>query len=306
MKKIVFTTLVALIVSITSNAQLLGSLKLDPKNIATQLTPDTLIKSALRGSVVVVRQSYQVKNKKNEKVFGRNGRKDFGHNYSISVKTENGLTLTTGALKPWMYDNAFKKVENEYEPIISLTEVRDVETTGKPVFSQCPLRINLQKEEEGLWMANVADMQPNAMEIDTDEGDKDGWIIWYIAKQNLDDQESANIALQINAKKLNVQIGGRYDIDVPSDGDLVLGGIYVCPQYKGGGHVSFRLVGIMTLDEGSWKLSTPFAGLFIDQHASEVKQEEQIEAPQAELIEEDVELTPVGDEKKKKNKKSKK
>lgn len=304
MKKEFVATFVALLVSISANSQLLGSLKLDPKNITSQPSPDTLIRKAIHGSVVIIRQSYQVKNKKNGKVFGRNGRKDFGHNYSIGVKTENGLTLTTGALYPWQYDSAFKKIENDYEPIISLTEVRDVEIDGRNQFSQYPLRINLQRQEVGLWMANAEDMPTNAMEIDIEEGEKDGWIIWYTAKQKVDDKETTDIDIQITNKKINIQSGEVTEVDAPTGNNLVLGGIYVTPQFNGGGHIVLRLTGLVVRDENKWELRTPFVGMLFEQRDSENRQEEQVAIPQETPKEENVDLTPVGsDTKEKKSKK---
>ena len=302
MKKIFGIVITALFASQSVNAQLLGSIELDPKNFPQSTSCDNVVKNAINGSIVVVKQSYQVKHKKNGKVYGRNGRKDFGHYYSIGVKTEAGLVLTDGALKPWLYDSAFKKVEQEYEPVISLTEVRDVESDGQTKFSQYPLKMTRQ-QPEGLWIANAENMDSNAMEIDQEEGEKDGWLIWFTAKKDLDANPEIGITIQTINKKMGIKAGSEdFDINAPEGGDLLLGGIYVCPTYLGGGHVVYRLVGMTAKEEKQWKLRAPFMEYFFERDQADQQQQDEPAVEEAEQ-EQEVELTPIAQDKKKKNKK---
>lgn len=300
MRRILF---ILLMVSIKSFAQLeIGSFTTSGQKIT---------ENAIEGSALIIKQSYQVKNKKNGKVFGRNGREDFGHIYSVGVKTEAGFVLTDLALKPWLYDDAFKKVEQEYDPVISLTEVRDVKVTDKKPFKQCPLQIGKQ-QIEGLWIANSADAGKNEMEIDAEGGAKDGWLIWLIAKNDLEKEESAIINVQVSNQKIEIKADtADIDIEAPSSSNLIIGGIYVCPSFLGGGHVAYKLVGITIKDENNWKLRTPFVGSHL---CKSTKGQEEIKEPQpnelvqeAEDNDEDLGLTPIiENKKKKKNKKSKK
>ena len=158
---------------------------------------------AVSGSVVIVKQSYQVKNKKNGKVYGRNGRSDFGHFYSIGVKTDAGLVLTDGALKPWLFDIAYNKVENNYEPVISLTEIREVEDNGNVKFTQKPLKLD-RNQPEGLWIANNDEIAPNSMELDLTDGTKDGWLIWYMSQSDLDNNAEGVVSLKTISKKIEI------------------------------------------------------------------------------------------------------
>ena len=48
-------------------------------------TGQKITESAIQGSCVVVRQSYQIKNKKTGIVYGRNGRDEFGKSYRSVV-----------------------------------------------------------------------------------------------------------------------------------------------------------------------------------------------------------------------------
>ena len=287
-----------------------GQINIDfTKKLEGAINGQDLTVKALNGSMVVVKQSYQVKNKKNGKIYGRDGRKEFGQSYSIGVKTEAGLVLTDIALKPWTDDNAFKKVEESYEPVISLTEVREIRNNDETKFSQCPLQLGRQ-QPNGMWIANASDVVPNAMEIDTEEGQKDGWMIWYLAKDNLEKVPNAIISFQTLSKNLEVN-GGDINIDSPVDEKAVLGGIYVCPFYHGGGHVAYRLVGMAVKEDRQWKLRTPFIGYIFEKATStgeQLKEEDHIDDEEIkveEQEEENVELTPIAQDKQKKKKNKK-
>lgn len=294
-KKLVLTLVAVLSIFTDSNSQI----------VIGKSAGQLITENAVCGSVVVVKQSYQVKNKKNGKVYGRNGRSDFGHFYSLGVKTEAGLVLTDGALKPWLFDTAYKKVEGDYEPVISLTEVRDVEDGGNNKFTQNPLKLD-RNQPEGVWIANNNNIVPNAMELDITEGNKDGWLIWYIAQKDLDTDSDGKIGLKTISKKVEISGNGEeLEIETPDSGSNVLGAIYTCPVYIGGGHVAYKLVGVAVKNEKQWKLRMPFIGFSFEKKSTE-KATEQVN-PKTDLEEkeqEEVELTPI--EKGKKNKKSKK
>lgn len=282
-----------------------GQVSLDfTKRMENAVNGQDMTKKAIDGCVVLVKQSYQVKNKKNGKVFGRNGRKDFGHSCSIGVKTQVGLVLTDIALKPWIDDNAFKQVEKDYEPVISLTEIREIGKGDLNKFVQSPLRIG-QQQPEGLWIADVGQDFAYTMEIDTDGGEKDGWIVWYTVKDTSKDVETAPVDMQTVSRKVYVENGKDLGIDEPIGDFKVLGGIYICPHYQGGGHVAYRLVGLMVNDDNRWVLRTPFVGLIFEQQEVASKQGERIGNPH-ETEEENVELTPIGGDNNSKNKKNKK
>lgn len=305
MKRKVLLSLVTLL--IWEIAQVNAQVNIEfTKKLENAVNGQDITSKAIIGSVVVVKQSYQVKNKKNGKIYGRNGKKNFGQGFSIGVKTEAGLVLTDEALKPWISDNAFKKVEQNYEPIISLTEIRAVEEKIQADFSQCPLHIG-SPQPQGLWIAKAGDVSPYAMEIDTEEGGKAGWLIWYTTEKSLTNDPKEVIGIQAVSKRIElVPDITEFDIDVPSTDKIVLGAIYISPTYLGGGHISYKLVGMAVNTEGQWKLRTPFVGFAYSkanhvqetgQNGSQPKEQQPAEEQQKD---ENVELTPISKEKKKK------
>lgn len=301
MNKSFLTLLVALLLSSNLNAQLLGSLDIDPKKFSMQSTPDSLLIKAIDGSVVVVKQSYQVKHKKSGKTYGRSGRADFGHSYSLGVKTDAGLVLTDGALKPWIFDPAFNKVEKDYEPVISLTEVREIEQNNSAKFIQCPLQLSRQ-QMDGAWIANAKDAISGAMELDIQEGNKVGWIVWISCKKDLDDDPETGFKIVTVSKTVeNASPNDVFDVEITNNDDRLLGGLFVTPCYLGGGHVTFKLSGMLVLVDDNWKLRTPFIGYSVEKVSQEPEKQ-----PDPILVEsetdDEVELTPVGGDNKKKKK----
>ena len=291
-KRLVLTLIVVLGICVDSYSQL----------VIGKSAGQIITEKAVCGSVIVIKQSYQVKNKKNGKVYGRNGRSEFGHFYSLGVKTEAGLVLTEGALKPWMYDTAYKKVEENYEPVISLTEVRDIEGDGKVKFRQLPLKID-RNQPEGVWIANNDSIVPYAMELDNAAGSKDGWLIWYVAQKDLDTAPEGKVVLNTISKKVDISSNGEeIDIESPDGGNNILGAIYVCPVYLGGGHIAYKLGGVAIKNESQWKLRIPFINYTPEKTSKEnaVEQNDPQTEVSDEKEQEDVELTPIEKGKKRK------
>ena len=269
-----------------------------------------ITENAVKGSVSVIKQSYQVKNKKTGKIYGRSGRKDFGHSFSIAVKSEQGFLLIEKGLKPWLYDDSFKKVESEYEPVISLTETRGLNADA--IFVQCPMKVQSEQPAEGIWIANIADsLNTDKLEIDNENGVKDGWLIWFYSPKDSKADELGVVSLQSVNKKIDIKDDKSIDIDEPANSNQVLGGVYVCPYFIGGGHIVYKFVGMVVKIENKWKLQIPFVGMSHENSSVEPdekpQEEPNVEEPAQEKDDQDIDLTPVDQPKdKKKGKKSKK
>lgn len=292
-----------------ANVIAFGQINVDfSKKIEGAINGQELTVKSVDGSMVVVKQSYQVKSKKNGKVYGRDGRKEFGEGYSIGVKTDAGLVLTDAALKPWAEDNAYKKIENNYDPIVSLTETREIRSNETAKFVKCPLQLG-QQQPSGLWIANANGVAPNSMEIDTEQGKKDGWLIWFMTKESIGKDPAAEINSRVTNKEIDVN-GADIDVEAPADSKTVLGGVYVCPHYLGGGHVSYRLVGVVVKEDNQWKLRTPFIGYTYEKSSSAgnpSQADDNVDggAKEQQPEEDNVELTPIAQDKQKKKKNKK-
>ena len=61
------------------------------KRLEKALNKQSIVEKALDGSIVVLNQYYQVKNKKTGKVYGRGGRTEFGNQYLLVLKQNTEL-----------------------------------------------------------------------------------------------------------------------------------------------------------------------------------------------------------------------
>lgn len=259
-------------------------------------TGQKITESAILGSCVVVKQSYQIKNKKTGIVYGRNGRDEFGKSYSIGVKTDAGLVLIEKAIKPWLYDVDFKKVKDDYDPLIFLTEVGEIVSDAKVSYSACPISIGHQ-QPNGAWVANVSVNSPNILGIDTELGQKDGWLVWYTA-DNINSNDSTALSVQSVNRKIEAnEEGVDIDVEAPIGAGTPVGGIYVCPFYEGNGRVVYKLTGIIIQNDNKWVLRTPFVGYFYEKSSSENTESPQVKSKDGAVQDTDsLDLTPIQDD----------
>lgn len=262
-------------------------------------TGQKITESAIQGSCVVVRQSYQIKNKKTGIVYGRNGRDEFGKSYSIGVKTDAGLVLIEKAIKPWLYDADFKKVEDDYDPLIFLTEMGEIDAEANVSYSACPISIGRQ-QPNGAWVAGTSINSSNILGIDTELGQKDGWLVWYTA-DNINSNDSTALSVQSVNRKIEAnEEGSDIDVEAPVGAGTPVGGIYVCPFYEGNGRVVYKLTGIVIQIDNKWVLRTPFVGYSYEKLSSENAESPKAEGEDsADQNTDSLDLTPIRDGSKK-------
>lgn len=281
------------------------------KRLEKALNKQSIVEKALDGSIVVLNQYYQVKNKKTGKVYGRGGRTEFGNQYFVGVKTKYGIVISNEAISPWLLDNDYSKIASEYDPVVSLSEIRVISQKEKTDFSKYPLHMS-QHHPVGIWIANDSDSNDTLVDIDTEGSIKEGNLIWLISQNKLDADKKATITIQSVSKSFCVNPDSvEFEIDSPINDGHILGGIFVCPHFIGGGRIIYKLVGMIVKDNDKWKLRTPFIGYSFEKNdvvqQETSKDESQVEEPAQEKDDQDIDLTPVEQPKdKKKGKKSKK
>lgn len=312
MKKQLFL-FVTLSMSVTSNAQLLGSLNLDPKdfletrNIRKELIIDScLLNDILCPIFFLSRQSFQVCDKNTGELYGLNNKDEFGMEITLGVKVKGGYVLTDKALHPWKYNDKFGNYKDGYDPVPFRSEYSEV---GENVrydsldIAQVNVRDLLQAT---CYLIKSNCLGEKGLNIDYMEGAKDGWVVWTIVDDDKDLSKTARLTLICNTNKLEAKKDGKVDVETP-DGKKVLGGIYVVPIAAGIGMLEFRLCGIMVESDGKWSVHFPFIGkekLFMQESKSQVKDKSIEESEKKSESTDD--LYPVNPPKKNNKKKNKK
>lgn len=312
MKKILFL-FVTLSISVTSNAQLLGSLNLDPKDfLETRNTKKELIlDSCLLNDILcpvffLSRQSFQVCDKNTGELYGLNNKNEFGTEITLGVKVKGGYVLTDKALHPWKYNDKFGTYKDSYDPVPFQSEYSEVEENTR--YDSLDIA---QDHVNDLLQATCYLIKSNCLagqglDIDSMEGAKVGWAVWTIVDDDKDLNKTARLTLICSNNKLEAKKDGKVDVEAP-DGKKALGGIYVVPTVTGIGVLEFRLCGIMVESDGKWCIRFPFIGnekLFMQESKSQVKDKPIEESDKKTESTDD--LYPVNPQKKNNKKKNKK
>lgn len=301
----VLLSIVLCLSTIVTHAQLLGSIKLDPKelSIPSLATDSTLfLEDAIRSGLFISKQSFQICDKKSGELFGLNGKDEFGIEYTIGIKVPGGFVLTDKAVRPWVYNSKYNKYKETHDPVFFEANYAEA---GKKV-KYASLDYSLSKQEElvdtTLYRFDSATFSGDGFPIDTEEGEKEGWVVWITADSETDYESEVNLNYVTSRMKISVKKSKRsYDIDIPRMAQNVLAGLYVVPSYARIGIVEFRLCGIIAPAGEDWKIFCPFAG-----QEQPVGQKEEVAAESA--VDDPSELTPIGkqDKEKPKDKKKKK
>lgn len=265
-----------------------------------------MVEAVIKNGFFISKQSFQIYDKKTGKLFGLNGKDEFGTQYSLGIKTTNGYILTDKAIRPWKYNSLYAKYEEKYAPnpyFSSYTalgknaQYADLSITG-------PTALN----DSLLYLFNSETFEKKGITIDTSKGEKDGWLIWVAVDKGMDFEQSASVSLSSAKRTVEIEDNMKaIDIETPKYlSDSIIGGIFVVPQYAEIGTITFRLCGVIVPNNENWQLICPFAGMKIgDKTAAKDVPKEKVGGGAGD--EDDVYgLTPVKDKKAKKNKKIKK
>lgn len=248
-----------------------------------------LIEDVIKTGVFLSKQSFQICNKETGELFGLNGKKEFGTQYSIGVKVPDGFCLTDKAVRPWLYDDKYLKYKEKYDPVFYQAAFSELKENAK---YDSLAYISTKPEElmdSLLYRFSSTTFEGKGFTLDYTKGEKKGWLIWINADRNLNLEQTSDLNFIIYRKILTVnERNCSFDIDKPTTEQEVLGGIYVVPVYTAIGVIEFRLCGIILSRENKWEVCCPFAGL------ANIPQAETTPATTNIVGEDDLKLTPAG------------
>ena len=121
MKKIVCLAMM-LISVLVANAQLLGEMKLNPRDFIIKGQKENSFKSmailteAISSELSVIRQQYRLE--RNGETYGKNGKSFYGETYTLAIKVAGGLYVSGHAIEPWRNDADYERVnvDKKYKP----------------------------------------------------------------------------------------------------------------------------------------------------------------------------------------------
>lgn len=227
-------------------------------NLQAQIVVRTVsqknVEQAIEDCIMLVRQSYYLVDKSTGEAYGRNNKDVFGANVTLGILTDKGFVLTRSAASPWLYENDFdfQMYEKEYRPEITKTEVKSIKEES--MFTQFPIICKPIEVDDGYYCL-LDGYDGNSLEVDSENGEKEGWVVWFLNK-NDGDISTSDITMESYMLKLDVtKKKNTYEINQPADSDMVIGGVYLSINYLGGGHVVYKVVGYMVKMDDKWMVT---------------------------------------------------
>ena len=289
MKKIVILSIV-FIQSICVNAQF----RLDMFSSSEQ----QLVQSVVSNSLLIIEQSYQLRDTVSNQLFGRNNRPEFGKIRGIGVKSTAGYILGKQLMTPWMLDANCTRYLNEYKGVLSKTTAFELTDTVSPAH-ELPISIMASQNTKVCCVNDTTVFHGKGFETRRNH-DINGWMIWITSRSGLNDlKEGDRINYIIYKKEFELTPDSvLYKVTPPTTDETILGGIYITQAIPQIGMMQFYLDGFLYNEANEWNMVlTNF--------------EETLNVQNAQVQHDNITLTPVDDsgtnsKKTKKTKKSKK
>lgn len=200
--------------------------------------------------VVLIRQDYQLVDPDNDRIYNMDDLDYYGRTYSLGVRlVDNRYMVSTEVVKPWEKDLGGNE---KFVPRISRTAYR-----GVKALDYEPLSYDEAESEELLQdrIFAIPGSEEAGFEIDTQYGNKNGFILWLCAESPLVNGSDLS-KLNVSITKLDIRTREDlylYDVSRQPD-DSVVGGVFLTPRSDEMGKVSFRVNGMLQKVGGVWKL----------------------------------------------------
>lgn len=244
MKKILYISIIALLLCCVANAQLPQS--------AFNTPNQQLVELAVQKAVGLIRQEYQLEDTVTMRRYSWNHQPEFGKSTDICVKMQTGFITSDKILQPWNYDDKFNEYRDSiYRPVLSRTSYKFVTDS---VWTHCsyaePLETAVLTDEA--WYDVVSPLfDYNGFGTDTSVGKKDGWIVLLTTMDAEAENPEISLITYRHAISTEADIT-QYEIPSPSTNRNVVGGIYITPHYPDIGVLEFQLVGIIIPVDTKW------------------------------------------------------
>lgn len=279
MKKITFL-LILLFISIRMNCQTAGGFSLASPN-------QQLIELAIDGAFLNVEQSYRLVDLKSSRLYGRNGKEEFGKTASVGIKVQKGYIVTDKVVRPWEYDANYRQYEGRYGTKLYKTVIGN----GRKTVELDSIDITPCKNQSSLfYIKDTANFNADGLSVNDQnvKGKISGWLVWFVKGNNKKDTVENIIYKNTLEIKENVD---EYLLEKPNTSKNILGGIFLLPTRPRIGVVDFKLVGVLVEKMNSWVMLKTEMAAEESKKSYEIKED----AKKPEDISKN-ELTPINDD----------
>ena len=243
-----------------SNAQLpkwaLDLAKRSEQADTNAVVPLVTYLDAVQPALSIVRQQYRLE--RNGDSFGRQKKPYYGETYSLGIKISGGTIVQRCVIFPWENDADYLRVNSsgKYEPAYFKSLQRSVRGGD---WTAIELELGTQYmapfTADSLLYRHTDATADFGLPIDDAAGSKQGYMIWAYSMTNTRDS-AMQVKFQPNELQIEVKADGK-PINVKTDLNNVLGGIFVVPQVERAGYIRLLLAGVAAKNkQGYWELKT--------------------------------------------------
>lgn len=216
------------------------------------------VEQALKGSLFVIKQAYQLEDSVSGQRFGRYGNDVFGTSSKLAVRIQDGFVCDYEIFRPWSHDENYSRYQNTHIPVLSQTSRIEL---GDSIWNVLKLPIDSITVENRLYAINDSVNFSDGLIVKQYNKPVEGWVIWLSNDSIIDKYEGRNMPeFTIYKKTIDFAPDSiSYAIERPQSNKNVWGGIFVVPQQTSIGVLQFHLAGVLlkSAENDNWELLKP-------------------------------------------------
>lgn len=225
---------------------------------------DSVLIDAITPGLYIIRQQYQLKDKDKGTLHGKNEENYFGENFTLGVKTAEGLLIGHQLFKPWEGDKDYEKVNNHGKYIPQLYKTTFLRDLRNDQYQE--INLDLDKPEyletlgpDSILFRHIEERADFGFSVATDFGNSDGYVVMAYRDSTVN-YPSMKVSLKVNKKRIDDLkdcVSVPYN---PTDFELAIGGIYIIPVIERIGLINCKIAGVVIQDKkGNWVISSLIA-----------------------------------------------
>ena len=203
-----------------------------------------MLKNALRHSFYLMRQEFQLENNATGERYNIDSLDYFGAYEGYCNRVMQGFICDCKLLEPWADDKNVSAYP-QFSPVLSYTDVYNAEDT---LWYRVKLQPFAKVRKIGHNAVFVQDslFSADAISIDQEYGEKDGWAVWLYKKGN-------GIDISLIRQKISVGSGDVQTIlEAPVRKENLLGGVYLSVCYPSPGKIDLMLAAMIAYKDGKY------------------------------------------------------
>lgn len=212
-----------------------------------------MIEKAVGSGIILIREGYQLQDKKSKQFYGRNNQEEFGSSFSFGVLTCIGVIGLQDMVEPWKGDPNINSYKDKYIPVVSDFRYKSIADSASVKHLEFDTKnVETLNESHGIKVFRKK-MEGRGLLFNQSGNYSDGWLVTLHA----DKPKDLEANLMINVQKNNVEIKSDQDLyplkDVTLEDDVV-GGVFLNPQSNQIGQIELCLSGILVKKDTKWNL----------------------------------------------------